>query len=76
MTQYVRCGFGSTPKPPGYTYANNGVRLEGGERVLVERAGKCVPVTVLEVDVEAPPLPDGKQYKAILGLAPVEPAPV
>lgn len=73
MTQFVRCTFGSDGKGRAYTYANDGVRLEGGERVLVERAGHSIPVSVTEVDVEQPRDKEDKliDCKPILGLAPV-----
>lgn len=67
MTQFVKCAFGDKDTP-AYTYANDGVRLEVGQRVLVERYGKSVPVRVVEIDVPAPKF----ECKPILGLAPAK----
>lgn len=74
MTQFVRCVFGSDGKGRPYTYANDGVRLEGGERVLVDRNGNSIPVTVTDVDVEQPKDKDGEpiECKPILGFAPAK----
>jgi len=69
LMQYVQCAFGESKR--GYTYVNEGDRLEVGARVLVERNGKQIPVTVTAIDVA--PL---DVAKPVLGPAPAKDAAV